>query len=726
MNQGMATAIVLGLTVAARAIAEPADGPLPDVTPAQLAATLRAAMARYNGKGSFRVVFTSTQDTNWNNSEKPILVTFRGRARYESDGTRWRAEYEGMTLTSRSTRTRPDRWTTGFDGVQEYCWQVSENQFTVGEATPFAEQWGPRHIIWERTDQLVESLENPQANRTAIAIRQRVVDGVRCYVVESKTLDGKWGEETIISPKQGHLAISRKWTRDGKVYSSYTLQGVHEVAAGIWAPERIEDESLSVHDDGSSRLFSRRRIQIATYRPGVAPPASAFRVEVPYGVDFTDRRRGWSYHNDPWWPEVAAMLHDKYHWPPPDFSPLKDLQSPRETKLEGVAAPPLRVATWLNSSPVDLAALRGKVVLLEFWNIAGLFRRPIEPALNHLYAKYHPAGLEIVSIHPPTSDPDRLRRFLRDYGIPFPVAIDAAGPPPWGATADAYGTRDATHAFLVDREGKIHSLAPSIDKNGYNIGISSGGGNIVETIVALLKQAGARDVKAVSIELPRLPDQALNDANRLFPKLARAALEADPRGTIPGRIVDASLQPIAGATVQATLQFTMLMSMHPGANFVIVYRAGDERFRASTGKDGRFELSGLCKGTYAVKVEAPGRAWKERKAYLAADGGSAALEFVMDQGGAIAGRVLDSRGKPISKATVLATERQQYENGALRYTTSLNGIGAKTDAEGRFRLGGLQEGRYVFQVMAPGFKDQELAPIAAGNENVAVTLERSP
>ncbi len=611
---------------AGRAVAdEPADTALPDITPAQLAAKLRETIGRYDDKGSFRIVFTNTQDMNWNfesskgkpEDEKPMLVFYRGRARYESDGTRWRAEYEGMSPTSGSTRMWPDRWSTGFDGVQPYNWQVSKSEFILGESAPFAEHWGPRHIIWEHSKHLLEMLEKPDARKTTIAIRQRVIDGLRCYVVETGSTDGKWGGETIISPRQGFLAISRKWTVNGKVYSSYTLQGVHEVAAGIWAPERIEDESISVRDDGASRLFSRRRIQIVAFRPGVVPPASTFGFEIPYGVDVTDRRLGSSYQNDPWWPEVGAMLREKYHWPTPDFSPLRDLQSPRDKKLDGAAAPPLRVATWLNSKPIDLAAMRGKVVLLEFWNVVDHFRRPVVPALKHLYATYHPAGLEIISIHPPTPDPEKVRGFLREYGVENPVAIDAPGPPPWGATADAYGTRDATYVFVIDREGKAHSFAPSIDKNGYQVGTSSGGGNIVETIVSLLKQGGARDVKTVSLERPQLPDQALKDADLLFPKLARAALDADPQGKITGRIVDASFQPIAGAAIRATLQFTMQMYAGPGAYYLVGYPATDERFRASTGKDGRFELSGLCKGTYMVKVEAPGRAWKERKAFLA-------------------------------------------------------------------------------------------------------------
>jgi beta-lactamase regulating signal transducer with metallopeptidase domain len=707
------------------AAAEPANDPLPEITPAQLAAKIREAMARYNDRGSFRVVFTTTQDTNWDPNKQPIVVSYRGRARYESDGTRWRAEYEGMSPTLGTIRMWPDRWSTGFDGVQEYHWEVSKNHFILGQSAHFANQWGSRHVVWEDTDHLLQMLEKPEELKNALAITQRAVDGMRCYVVENHSPDGQWGGEVIISPRQGYLPISEQRTRRGKVYHSYRLHGVHEVVAGIWAPDRIEKESISVYDDRPSRLSMRYRIQVVEYRPGQSPPAAAFRPEIPYGVDVTDRRQGWSYQNDPWWPEIGAMLREKYHWPPPDFSPLGQLQSSTEKKLDGAAAPPLRVATWLNSGPVDLAALRGKVVLLEYWNIIDTFRRPVVPALNQLYAKYHAAGLEIVSIHPPTHDTDRLRRFLREYGIEFPVAVDAAGPPPWGATADAYGTRDATYAFLIDREGKIHSVRPSMGNGGPGVG-TEGGGNVVETIVLLLKQAGARGVEAVSLEVPRLPGQADRDVEAMFPKLARAALNASPQGRIVGRIVDEHGRPIAGAGVRATLRFTMLMSTQPGGYYLVPYRAGEERFVATTGADGRFELSGLCKGAYGVKVEARGRAWKERTAYLAPDLKPASVEFVLDQGDAIAGQVRDPQGKPIAGATVAATERQHYVDGELRYMTSPGRDDVKTDEAGRFRFAGLQEGRYVFEIKAAGYKDRVLEPIPAGKEDFAVTLEHSP
>ena len=77
---------------AGRAVAdETANVSLPEVSSKELAVKIHEAMKPYDDKGSIRVVFSKTMDMNWHAVEqKPILVSFRGRARYESDGSRWR------------------------------------------------------------------------------------------------------------------------------------------------------------------------------------------------------------------------------------------------------------------------------------------------------------------------------------------------------------------------------------------------------------------------------------------------------------------------------------------------------------------------------------------------------------------------------------------------------------------------------------------------------------
>ena len=228
-----------------------------------------------------------------------------------------------------------------------------------------------------------------------------------------------------------------------------------------------------------------------------------------------------------------------------------------------------------------------------------------------------------------------------------------------GVTAEAFAIGGRPCSFLIDHEGKVHSVGePTIN-----------GGRLVETLVSLLKKAGARDVKAVSLRTPELPKAALTAASDLFQSKVKEALDADPPGKITGRVVDGHGRPVAGADVRATLQLTLMVMTSPGGYHSADYRGPAERFRASSGTDGRFELSGLCKGEYLLKVRAPGRAWVEQKSYIAPDRDPAAVEFVLDQGDTISGQVRDPQGKPIAGATVTPTERQHYEGDELRYTT---------------------------------------------------------
>ena len=220
---------------AGRAVAdEPIDAPLPLLTPKELAAKIREAMKPYDDNGSIRVVFSETTDTNYNDEQKPILVSFRGRAAVRERWVEMRTEYDSMTPHVGSTRLSIDRWSSGFDGVEHYDREISQNQVILGETNFGARRWTPRSLIWESSDELIRLLEKPD-HKFPIAIEQRVVDGSRCYVVKGGKPGGEWGAEYIISPRRGYLPISRAQFRYGKKYVSHDLHGVHEVAPGIWA-----------------------------------------------------------------------------------------------------------------------------------------------------------------------------------------------------------------------------------------------------------------------------------------------------------------------------------------------------------------------------------------------------------------------------------------------------------------------------------------------------------
>ena len=59
------------------------------------------------------------------------------------------------------------------------------------------------------------------------------------------------------------------------------------------------------------------------------------------------------------------------------------------------------LSEWINSKPLTLKSLRGKVVIVDFWTFACYNCANTRPYVQALYKKYHEQGLEILGIHTP-------------------------------------------------------------------------------------------------------------------------------------------------------------------------------------------------------------------------------------------------------------------------------------------------------------------------------------
>lgn len=134
-------------------------------------------------------------------------------------------------------------------------------------------------------------------------------------------------------------------------------------------------------------------------------------------------------------------------------------------KLVGSAAPDWAVTNWLNSPPLELKALRGKVVLVRWWTAPECpYCKATAPALNEFYDKYHQRGLEVIGFyHHKGSDvlnPATVENIARNYGFKFPVAID----PDWQTLhrwwLDSHSRAWTSVSFLIDRRGIIRHIHP--------------------------------------------------------------------------------------------------------------------------------------------------------------------------------------------------------------------------------------------------------------------------
>lgn len=134
-------------------------------------------------------------------------------------------------------------------------------------------------------------------------------------------------------------------------------------------------------------------------------------------------------------------------------------------ELIGTPAPEWEVTGWLNSQPLSLKALRGKVVLVRWWTGPECpYCAASAPHLARWHEAYQTRGLVIVGFyHHKSSLPlttDHVAQLVERYQFRFPVAID----PEW-QTLQQWWLRGRPRSwtsvsFLIDQSGIIRAIHP--------------------------------------------------------------------------------------------------------------------------------------------------------------------------------------------------------------------------------------------------------------------------
>ena len=131
----------------------------------------------------------------------------------------------------------------------------------------------------------------------------------------------------------------------------------------------------------------------------------------------------------------------------------------RTPALPDLGAAPEFTATqrWFNTPggrPLTLAALRGHVVLVDFWTYTCINCIRTLPFLKGLYATYHPYGLEVIGVETPEftfeQEAGNVLQAIRADGIHYPVVQDNV----YG-TWNAYGNEYWPAEYLIDARGEV-------------------------------------------------------------------------------------------------------------------------------------------------------------------------------------------------------------------------------------------------------------------------------
>lgn len=158
--------------------------------------------------------------------------------------------------------------------------------------------------------------------------------------------------------------------------------------------------------------------------------------------------------------------------------PMYDLQ-PKGTKAPEI----IPGGVWLNSKPLKLSDLKGKVVVVDFWTYSCINCQRTLPYLKDWYKKYKAKGLVIIGVHSPEfafeKEESNVRKAIADFGITYPVVQDNNF-----ATWQAYNNQYWPAKYFIDKDGYIRHM--HFGEGDYD--------ESEHVIQELLKEAGAKDI----------------------------------------------------------------------------------------------------------------------------------------------------------------------------------------------------------------------------------------
>ena len=187
----------------------------------------------------------------------------------------------------------------------------------------------------------------------------------------------------------------------------------------------------------------------------------------------------------------------------------------------GPAPELMGITNWLNSEPLMLSSLRGKVVLIDFWTYTCINCIRTLPFVTGWYEKYKDGGLVIIGVHTPEFEfekkTENVGNALEMFKVNYPVA------------------QDNNYVTWNNFNNSYWPAKYLIDKNGHIRLIHFGEGNYAETeraIQSLLAEAGQQTVTEVLSVPDQTPQTSMTPETYLG--LARLAALASPEPPLSG------------------------------------------------------------------------------------------------------------------------------------------------------------------------------------------------
>jgi cytochrome c biogenesis protein CcdA/thiol-disulfide isomerase/thioredoxin len=145
-----------------------------------------------------------------------------------------------------------------------------------------------------------------------------------------------------------------------------------------------------------------------------------------------------------------------------DQKPVRDSlsklkESPNGSDLLSSSSPAPEIIAggdWINSNPLKISSLKGKVVLVDFWTYTCINCIRTLPYVQSWYAKYKDDGFVVIGVHTPEfefeKNTDNVRKAVKDFGLTYPIVQDNDY-----ATWQAYNNQYWPADYLINKDGKI-------------------------------------------------------------------------------------------------------------------------------------------------------------------------------------------------------------------------------------------------------------------------------
>ena len=162
---------------------------------------------------------------------------------------------------------------------------------------------------------------------------------------------------------------------------------------------------------------------------------------------------------------------------------------------------------WINSAPLSSRALRGKVVVINFWTYSCINSLRELPYIRAWAEKYKGAGLVVIGVHSPEfgfeKDAANVRHAVRELKIEFPIPIDSDHAI-WSAFRNEYWPAD----YFIDRHGRVryrHFGEGDYEKSE-------------QVIQELLRENGAADIGSETVSIAAAGTEAPPSADVASPE----------------------------------------------------------------------------------------------------------------------------------------------------------------------------------------------------------------